>query len=1565
MSAASLFLSSALPSHDAALPSASSSRALVPLRLGTLNIGLGISRKLVHIVARCAELELDVLALQEIGDPALLSTRLSDYQLIYSPGLSHHQAGVGLLLALPLIPRVRRYLRSTTGRLVAAVLELTRGRQLLLASAYMPSGLDHSSADSDSHELAHKLYDELLRWSVGMQEVVVMGDLNETLTHWDRQPSPPPAAAGAAAPASAPIAHLQRDGFIDVYRHLHSDASLSPGFTHFIDGMRPSRSRIDYIWSRGVPAASLLRVHIDSALASHSHHRLLWTEMQLLRLPVPACSTSLLKLRLPDLRSATDQHKSNFINHIEASLLQRRDEFESLASACTHTDDALHHLASSLTEMVHHSAAAAFPMTGRQPGNSGHLSRLQQQRRTLTRLLHIAHGVMHSIPSGSIVPAGCLIRCPEWLRLFHLCQQQHPQLLWHYDAWTGDDPCAWIAETRVMLNRTRKDIRKEVRRMARSDAAADAVRLLNTSPAAAVHRMLKSDALPSQLTSMVDNKGELTSSAAELEAVLVDHFRSVFAVPPADPAPLHPPPPAMLLRKESVQEHWWRGLIDSIDESEIVEALADTKFVSAPGEDGVSTGLWKLALQGSGALRLLVSILFSHCLGASVFPHVWKTSVIVPLIKDEKKERTASNVRPISLQSCLGKLFMKVLAHRLGRILSRFPILNPAQRGFILGGSITKCIDELLDAWDVSRTNKSELYTLFYDIKQAYDSVERDVLMRAMRRLCMPESFVALVADSMTGLSSCVRTAFGVSHHFAVERSLRQGCPLAPVLFVILMDALHDGLELNPFTGQRAGLQLQMAGGSIEWLPSSGFADDTKIHANNLSNLRTLNDWVHYFMRFNRMLLNPAKCELVGRSADGQPVTAAAIAAAGITVAGHALVPVEHSKPIRYLGVWCRFDGDWQDQHNKLLKMIYQFTRLVSKFRLSVSQASYVYNTFLLPKLELGLRYIHGPHANDWIRMYDKVLVGSIKHAAGSLLQLSYSAVALVARFCLPSWLEIAIKTSELFIRMNSLDCRWSRIGRQLMRQQVGAVVDRHFDRSKNKDSGTRLQRAAAHAVNHLQWTMQLREEPSRAGRHQHLFARPLAGPYPDSSQSSGSSVLQLDASLDSRIHVAHDCWTGWNATAAPARIVHVYTDGSFDASSVTELSSSWAVTVRDEWLSSNFAGLPTDEHQLTCAHVGGATLFGASIACTSGVYAAELQAIARALAMFPASFTLHIHSDSQGALAGIRAYEQECNARRRLRMSARPLLQLIAHLIDTRRKAGGDVHWHHVKAHSQHADIDSVGNRLTDWQANRARAYPDRPQPAHLLQLPLGECEHYLSVQQHPTMGHAAVTLQLIDDVRCAALARLKANALMKWSNRRDPPDNVMHDGAIACAALLDLSKVVMAAGSPSQQATLIHVATNSIHCIGTKAPDGTLSRVLPLRCTDCINSLCTLSHLAECAGAHATQFRADLKRDIFAVLESAADTASWRRQFAAQNLQAILLRLFPNAPDSSADEQQLHFTRLLCGAFSARQANVAARSLGFSSVENSRLTLQQIRCTCLDRIAQVFRDLKSAAAP
>ena len=258
----------------------SSTSTTAPLRVATLNVGLGLVRKLPDILSRCICLSLHVLVLQEIGDPALTPDFSAQYAMVCAPGPSGHDAGVGLLVARDLLPYCVSFPRSDTGRLVAAVLELQKDHRILIASVYMPTGIDHLPAHHDDIASARALYHELLSWTRDIEHVIIMGDLNETLTLDDRLPRPLSLHPAAVA-ATGPIHCLPNAGFTDAYRLLHPASTIDPGFTHVIESIvRPSRSRIDYIWTHGVPTRAHLDIRIDAHfLTDVTHHRLLWLEI--------------------------------------------------------------------------------------------------------------------------------------------------------------------------------------------------------------------------------------------------------------------------------------------------------------------------------------------------------------------------------------------------------------------------------------------------------------------------------------------------------------------------------------------------------------------------------------------------------------------------------------------------------------------------------------------------------------------------------------------------------------------------------------------------------------------------------------------------------------------------------------------------------------------------------------------------------------------------------------------------------------------------------------------------------------------------------------------------------------------------------------------------------------------------------------------------------------------------------------------------------------------------------------------------------------------------------------
>ena len=185
-------------------------------------------------------------------------------------------------------------------------------------------------------------------------------------------------------------------------------------------------------------------------------------------------------------------------------------------------------------------------------------------------------------------------------------------------------------------------------------------------------------------------------------------------------------------------------------------------------------------------------LFISACVTTGVMPSFGKRSIIVPILKSGGGDKSLGNIRPISLQSALAKLVCKLFAMRLSVILARHPsILHRAQRGFIPGGESARCVELVWDLWVRQRAAKQPLFNIFYDIRAAYDSVRHDDLLRALARLRLPQLFVQFVRDSLTDLSSVVRTPYGNSASFRVTRSVRQGDPPAPLLFIFFLDSLH------------------------------------------------------------------------------------------------------------------------------------------------------------------------------------------------------------------------------------------------------------------------------------------------------------------------------------------------------------------------------------------------------------------------------------------------------------------------------------------------------------------------------------------------------------------------------------------------------------------------------------------------------------------------------------------------------------------------------------------------------------------------------------------------------
>ena len=82
------------------------------------------------------------------------------------------------------------------------------------------------------------------------------------------------------------------------------------------------------------------------------------------------------------------------------------------------------------------------------------------------------------------------------------------------------------------------------------------------------------------------------------------------------------------------------------------------------------------------------------------------------------------------------------------------------------------------------------VYSCFYDLASAFDTVEYPVLLNSLAKSGISGKSWRLIKQWYTGVKSQVRVNGSTSTPFPTNRGVRQGSVLSPVLFLLVMDPL-------------------------------------------------------------------------------------------------------------------------------------------------------------------------------------------------------------------------------------------------------------------------------------------------------------------------------------------------------------------------------------------------------------------------------------------------------------------------------------------------------------------------------------------------------------------------------------------------------------------------------------------------------------------------------------------------------------------------------------------------------------------------------------------------------
>ena len=150
------------------------------------------------------------------------------------------------------------------------------------------------------------------------------------------------------------------------------------------------------------------------------------------------------------------------------------------------------------------------------------------------------------------------------------------------------------------------------------------------------------------------------------------------------------------------------------------------------------------------------------------------------------------NYRPITLLNVDLKILTRALAKRLKAILPT--IIHRSQKA-VPGRHITDNIHIVQDLIDLINKNEEKAALLFFDQEKAFDRMSHKCIIKALKKFGFGENFIKWVRILTNGTKSFVKVNGFETTEFDIERGLRQGCPLSPLLYVIVAEVL--GIEIR------------------------------------------------------------------------------------------------------------------------------------------------------------------------------------------------------------------------------------------------------------------------------------------------------------------------------------------------------------------------------------------------------------------------------------------------------------------------------------------------------------------------------------------------------------------------------------------------------------------------------------------------------------------------------------------------------------------------------------------------------------------------------------------------